>query len=64
MHYIIEINFLICNLKNHTSKEYSIFRCANQVSIDDEVLVNESGILVNSRVIDVTSIIMEGNYQY
>ena len=44
--------------------KYLILRYAEQLSIDDEVLVNENNTLTPTKVINTTSLMMEGNYYY
>ena len=40
-----------------------VFRFANQVSIGDEVLTMENGHVTTTKVVNVTNMIMKGNFK-
>ena len=56
----IYIKLLSLLIANNTKVSYFSFRNADQVSIGDEVLIQENEVLKPQRVIQVSSFIMQG----
>ena len=45
------------------TKLHGFSRCANQISIGDEVLVHQNNEMIFAEVINVSSLMMQGKYE-